>query len=636
MIRKIGISFIVIILFCCSQKPKIKIACVGDSITYGAGIIDRERNSYPSQLQNLLGEKYIVKNFGRGGATLLKKGNIPYWKTEQYKQALSSNPDMVYIKLGTNDSKEINRKHYQYFVSDYKELILSFQKLPSRPKVVLLLPIPSFLKDSNSIYDPIIKNQIIPMIQDVSYQMNIPIIDLYHSFVDKENMIPDKIHPNSFGADIIAKRIYEDIIQTKQENKNELKKISFPNAKKNNFYGFTMYDFVFDGNPAKIVFPKTPLKDMPWVWHSRFWPQQPQTDIALLERGFFLVYCSVEGLLGSPKAVNIWNDFYSFLIEKGFYKKAILEAMSRGGFIAYHWAIENPEKVACIYAHTPALDGSIEENTRALEEKIKSLSGNIKVIYKKNQGHHPHSSKNPKPIVDFILANIGRKINFSLIPTPSPEYRNISAGWGQNKWIDQHKRINYLCDSIKKPDIFFIGNSITQGWGDSCRGVWGAGDRIAKKYFENMQIINAGISGDRVEHILWRISNMYFDSEFKPKNIILTVGVNNFQSNTAEEIAQGIIHLNNKISVKFPLSKLILLGPLPAGLEHRSTIREKYNTIHQILKNTPLKNTIYYNCIYDFTDSKNNLQKNYYADDGIHLQEKGYQKWAELILKLIQ
>src|SRR5690606_25963367 len=81
----------------------IKIACVGNSITYGSGIVDREHNAYPAQLRAMLGEGYEVRNFGVGGATLLNKGDKPYRKTEAYADALRFKPDIVFIKLGTND-----------------------------------------------------------------------------------------------------------------------------------------------------------------------------------------------------------------------------------------------------------------------------------------------------------------------------------------------------------------------------------------------------------------------------------------------------------------------------------------------------------------------------------------------------
>src|ERR1700748_2363999 len=100
-----------------AQQP-VKVACVGASITYGAFIPDREQNCYPAQLQKMLGDKYQVTNYGVSGTTMLRNGNLPYWKTKQYQEALASLPDLVFIDLGGNDAKLINRKHYDEFEKD--------------------------------------------------------------------------------------------------------------------------------------------------------------------------------------------------------------------------------------------------------------------------------------------------------------------------------------------------------------------------------------------------------------------------------------------------------------------------------------------------------------------------------------
>jgi hypothetical protein len=111
--------------------------------------------------------------------------------------------------LGTNDSKLIHRPFYDEFNKDYQSLIQSFRELPSHPRIVLLLPVPSFLEDSSSIYDPIIKKQIIPKIQEIAFETGCEIINLYSLFIDRSDLLPDKIHPSSLGATLIAKRLYE-------------------------------------------------------------------------------------------------------------------------------------------------------------------------------------------------------------------------------------------------------------------------------------------------------------------------------------------------------------------------------------------------------------------------------------------
>lgn len=174
---------------------KIKIACVGNSITYGMGIANREKNSYPAQLQNMLGSGYEVMNFGHSGATVLKNTVNPYWKTKAYADALKSEPNIVLIKLGTNDSKGQNRNRYDEFENTYKELINSFRQLSTKPRIILVAPVAAFSTDTTYISDPVLVNRIIPMIQHVAYREKLEIINLHPLFVDKESMFPDKIHP---------------------------------------------------------------------------------------------------------------------------------------------------------------------------------------------------------------------------------------------------------------------------------------------------------------------------------------------------------------------------------------------------------------------------------------------------------
>jgi len=140
---------------------------------------------------------------------------------------------------------------------------------------------------------------------------------------------------------------------------------SFPGEK--SLFGdkFTMYK-----NGANIVVvPQEIAKGKPWVWRARFWGHEPQFDIAMLEKGYHIVYCDVAGLWGSPAAVERWSEYYETLVgQHGFAEKAVLEGMSRGGLIVYNWAIANPEKVAAIYADAPAMDLRARLGSRSNEE----------------------------------------------------------------------------------------------------------------------------------------------------------------------------------------------------------------------------------------------------------------------------
>ncbi|MFD3003675.1 GDSL-type esterase/lipase family protein [Pontibacter toksunensis] len=185
---------------------KVKVACVGNSITEGAGL----KQTYPEELEELLGDQYEVKNFGVSGRTLLKKGDFPYWNEDKYNQVLAWNPDIVVIKLGTNDTKPQNWKYKKDFVKDYVALVKSFQCLPSRPQVYLAYPVPVF-EDKWGINEKAVKNEVLPAVKKIARKTKAKTIDLYTPFLGKAELTYDGIHPNDAGAALIAQEVYKAI-----------------------------------------------------------------------------------------------------------------------------------------------------------------------------------------------------------------------------------------------------------------------------------------------------------------------------------------------------------------------------------------------------------------------------------------
>lgn len=251
------------------------------------------------------------------------------------------------------------------------------------------------------------------------------------------------------------------------QNPGISKTIPFP-GKVSEWKGYSCHEFKLDGAACKMVVPKITAPGRPWIIRARFWGHQPQTDLALLEKGWHLAYCDVSNLFGSPRAVMRWDKFHRAMVQDhGLAKKVALEGMSRGGLIIYNWAKKNPGKTLCIYADAPVCDfnswpggngrgmgnaGSwracmqaygineeealqfkgipihglenlveskvpllhvvgqadrvvpVEENTDIIEEKILGGGGEIMVIRKEGVDHHPHSLKDPEPIVLFITS----------------------------------------------------------------------------------------------------------------------------------------------------------------------------------------------------------------------------------------
>ncbi|MFR9602753.1 MAG: GDSL-type esterase/lipase family protein [Rikenellaceae bacterium] len=197
------------------QKQIIRVACVGNSITFGSRVEEREKNAYPVVLQGLLGDDYEVVNFGKPGATLLNDGNLPYTSTKEFAALVEFAPDVLILKLGTNDSKEMNWKGGENnFAADFESLIKSLRPNSSRsPQIFICSPVPAFTPaDSQSINSAIIKDQIVPLVESLAKKNRAAkFIDLYTPFEKCESVFPDKIHPNAEGARRMAMEIYNAI-----------------------------------------------------------------------------------------------------------------------------------------------------------------------------------------------------------------------------------------------------------------------------------------------------------------------------------------------------------------------------------------------------------------------------------------
>ena len=157
-----------------------------------------------------------VRNFGVSGTTTMTGTDMPYVNEQAYKDALEFNPQIVTIKLGTNDSKPYNWKENEHFKKDLKTLIESFRELPSKPKIWLCLPVPAY-GHAWSINDSVIYNGVIPYIREVAQEENLPLIDLNTPFQGKRQYFPDTIHPNEEGERMIAEIIFDNVFAKKKK-----------------------------------------------------------------------------------------------------------------------------------------------------------------------------------------------------------------------------------------------------------------------------------------------------------------------------------------------------------------------------------------------------------------------------------
>lgn len=190
---------------------RIKVACVGNSVTWGYGLTNREADCYPVQLQRMLGDKYDVRNFGHSGSTLLSHGHRPYIDQKEYKEALAFKADRVIIHLGLNDTDPRNWPEYaEEFNANYIELVNSFRKVNPKAQIWVCLMSPIFerhprFESGTRDWHSLIQQHI----KQVATAENLPLIDLYTPLHNRPDLFADALHPNAEGAKIIAETVYK-------------------------------------------------------------------------------------------------------------------------------------------------------------------------------------------------------------------------------------------------------------------------------------------------------------------------------------------------------------------------------------------------------------------------------------------
>ena len=193
---------------------KTKVACIGNSVTYGYGHDNPAETSYPSQLAKMLGDDYEVGNFGKSGATLLRKGHRPYNEQIEYLKSLEFIPDIAIIHLGLNDTDPRNWKYYKReFIADYVALIEDIEKVNPDVEIYICRMSPifhwhhRFLKGTRDWYWEIQET-----IENIAENIaEVKIIDLQEVLYHRPDLMPDALHPNPEGAKLIAERVYSAI-----------------------------------------------------------------------------------------------------------------------------------------------------------------------------------------------------------------------------------------------------------------------------------------------------------------------------------------------------------------------------------------------------------------------------------------
>ncbi|HEL9627949.1 TPA: esterase [Streptococcus suis] len=187
----------------------VKVATVGDSLTYGYGLENREKDAYPSVLSEKLGSHYQVSNFGLSGRSLQSTADFPYFNEKNARLSLDSEADIVIIMIGSNDSRAPywNRER---FIREYKEMAERYVDLSSQPDVYLVIP--PFVPTSRfGLNNQIIEDELQKIIPAIGNELGLPVINLYTVTEGHLEYYSDGLHLTPLGNQVIAEEIYQHL-----------------------------------------------------------------------------------------------------------------------------------------------------------------------------------------------------------------------------------------------------------------------------------------------------------------------------------------------------------------------------------------------------------------------------------------
>lgn len=213
-----------------------------------------------------------------------------------------------------------------------------------------------------------------------------------------------------------------------------------------------------------------------------------------------------------------------------------------------------------------------------------------------------------------------------VISTAIPVTQNRDAN--VYNWGERHQ---YILESNENhpPKICFIGNSIVHQWGGVSGMSIASGSKSWEVYFQKENIKNFGYGWDRIENVLWRVYHGELDG-FEAEQIILKIGTNNLHLNTDEDIIEGLKFLVNAIKLKQPKTKLTLIGILPRRGEEG-----RVKTLNTSIERVAHRLGVDYLAIGNVLLAKDGKIDESLFRDGLHPNEKGYNKLAPKIVKYI-
>lgn len=200
-----------------------------------------------------------------------------------------------------------------------------------------------------------------------------------------------------------------------------------------------------------------------------------------------------------------------------------------------------------------------------------------------------------------------------------------TAPWAQKWWMPRHEAKLKEKETLGDVQLVFLGDSITHAWEDKGKAVW-------EEKYASYNALNLGFSGDRTEHVLWRLDHGELDG-IKPKVIVIMIGTNNVGHREEEsaKTAAGIKAILESIEKKQPQAKVLLLGIFPRGATSDHHMRKLNDATNKIIKGYADSKSVFYLNINDkFLEKDGGLSKKV-MPDLLHPAKSQYQVWADSI-----
>ena len=579
-------------------SAQVRVACIGDSITYGARIDDREHHTYPARLQHRLGADFEVRNFGLSGRTLRRDADMPYVDEPLFQEVIAWRPDVAIVLLGTNDTflsaERPNWVDGHDFTGDLRAITQPLHRNNQALRVIIASSPPIAVDMPGLSRSTVAEmNQSIPRLEIVRTQMReIARATGHYEFVDLSRSLEaheysDGYHPTPFGADRIAVRIADAVRAAVEAEVSMVDRLSNlrigfePSTR----FGLQTAELLLPPRGSQpeaisVAFfqPERPLEGRPWVVH--------------------------DGPIG---AESLW---YRDLVDRGFHV-AVFDSENR---------TDDPFQEVLNTLSGTGLGNWIDGRTIAgcsgdRTEREAALRSALRAAGIENDESRPTTT-----------------------PRASVEYRE-STGWGEGRtWHDAAQDLRTAAGEIGPVDVLFLGDTIAQDLtGHADRVSTAGGQRPIDLFAGPRKVASFGLAGERTEHVLFRVLDGDLDP-LQPRAIVLQVGAQNLvtSGHSPEETVDGIVAVIGALRERFPHAHIVECGPFPAGGTPDSRPRRAIVHAHGLLSKRDLDPSVtLVDLRASFIGSDGLLREDLLRQSGLSITREGQFVWLDGIRSVI-